>query len=168
MRFLVPFLLLAAACSHDWDKLDPRVDGGGASQGGNNAGGASNTGAATTGGAAAGGGTTNTGGAGGVDPCAACEGNTPFCDPTPTPTCVECLQPDNCFGSQDCVDNKCCEPLGNECQSSNDCCNGEECSAGVCGPGNCTPNGSNCMMDGQCCSDNCSGGECRAPGQGGG
>lgn len=166
MRCIVPLLLLTAACSHDWDKLDPRIEGGAASQGGNT--GAGSTGGAAAGGASAGGGTINTGGAGGNDPCAACMGNTPYCEPTPTPTCVECLDADHCFGTDQCVDNACCAPLGEDCESDNDCCNGIECNGGTCGPPGCTPNGSNCMTDNDCCSENCSNQECRLSTQGGG
>lgn len=187
MALRFAWVVLLVACSHDWSDLDPRLGGngtggqatgagpttGGSSAGGAGTGanatggagtGATGTGAMGTGGSGTGAMGTGGSGTGGAPPCnGSCGLPTPVCDPA-SMECVECLIDNDCNGSQSqCQGKSCCAPIGNECNSGNDCCGNVPCQPGnFCAPmPGCTKNGDSCMVADDCCSGNCDAGDCR-------
>ena len=163
--------VLLVGCAHDWDKLDPRLDGGSSgdatSNGGQNNGG-QNNGGQNNGGQNDGGqnnGGQNNGGQnnGGSGPCDQCPESKPYCSQSRNPTCVECLVESHCDGNLACDNNQCCVLDGNGCSEDNDCCNDKCQPSGVCGEfASCNPNGEGCDLDNDCCSDRCKKGQCEA------
>ncbi len=173
-------LALLVACSHDWDKLDPRLDGGaggssspatssgGTSGAGGQPTGAGGTGAAGAAGAGSQGGAGSTGpsqGGGGAGSCVeGCAAPTPLCDED-TGQCVECLTPLDCSAIELCAGGSCCVFPGDTCENDDDCCEGSCQPSGFCGfTPNCLGNGAACADDSQCCSDDCSGGSAMCEG----